>query len=410
MDNAKPQVILLVYLYPPHREIGSMRPFRFRKYLERMGYRCHVITATPQPQASAGVTFIADELGRVWEGEGGRLGFRGYTELLLRQLMFPGHVGFVWSRKAAAETWRIVRANPGTRFVVFSSYPPLGSLLAGLFARGRRTPWIMDFRDPLAALVHGGVTWYQMRWNQFAERRIFRKAAAIIANTAPAAEVWRERYPNARAKLHVIYNGYDPEESPQARPLPSRDHKLIVHAGTLYGGRNPNALMESLARLRARGVAEALRAKVLLLGPAPSFGEVNWTLYERAQREGWLELRATVPRPEAQRIVEEADALLIVQPHTAVQVPGKLFEYVCIGRPVLAIVPSASPIEEILVNAAVPGAFLYPGDPPEAVDVKVLDFLRLPNMPSPINDWFREHFNAENQTQALAKIIEEVAR
>jgi glycosyltransferase involved in cell wall biosynthesis len=407
VDNAKPQVILLVYLYPPHREIGSMRPFRFRKYLERMGYRCHVITATPQPQLSPGVTFIEDELGKVWEGEGGPLGLRGYVELLLRQLVFPGHVGFVWSRKAAAEARRIVAANPGARFVVFSSYPPLGSLLAGMFARGKRTPWIMDFRDPLAALVHGGVTWYQMRGNQWAEKRIFRQASAIIANTAPAAEVWRERYPGARAKLHVIYNGYDPEESPRARPVPPRDHKLIVHAGTLYGGRNPNALIESLARLRSQGVAEALRAKVLLLGS--TLAEANWALYEQAQREGWLELRATVPRPEAQRIVEEADALLIVQPHTTVQVPGKLFEYVCIGRPVVAIVPPASPIEEIITKAAVPSTFLYPGDPPAVADEKVLQFLRLPNTPAPINEWFREHFNAEAQTQALAHIIDRVA-
>ena len=410
MDDSKPQVILLVYLYPPHREIGSMRPFRFRKYLERMGYRCHVITATPQPQPSPGVTFIDDELAKVWEGEGGRrLGLRGYVELLLRQLMFPGHVGFFWSRAAAAECRRIVAANPGARFVVFSSYPPLGSLLAGLLACGSRTPWIMDFRDPLAALVHGGATWYQTRWNQYTEKRVFRKAAAIIANTAPAAEVWRERYPAARPKLHAIYNGYDPEESPRARTMPERDHKLIVHAGTIYHGRNPNLLMETLARLRSQGVPEAMRAKVLLLGSTLKFAEANWELYEQAEREGWLELRATVPRPEAQRIVEEADALLIVQPHTAVQVPGKLFEYVCIGRPVLAIVPPSSPIEEILVNAEVPGAFLYPEDSPESADRKVLDFLRLPSTPAPINGWFREHFNSQNQTRALAQIIDAVA-
>ena len=411
MDDSKPQVILLAYLYPPHREIGSLRPYRFHKYLERMGYRCHVITATPQPQPAAGITVIPDALGEVWEGEGsGRLGSRGYLELAFRQLMFPGHIGFLWSRAAAAECRRLVTASPAARFVAFSTYPPLGSLLAGLFAAGQGIPWISDFRDPLAALVHGGATWYQTFWNRVLERRVFASAAAIVANTEPAAAAWKQQYPAARQKLHAIYNGYDPEESPRAQPIPARDHTLIVHAGTIYPGRNPNLLIEGLARLRRQAVAEAMRAKVLLLGPTIKSAEANWTLYEQAQREGWLELRATVPRPAAQAVVEEADALLIIQPHTGVQVPGKLFEYVSIGRPVLAIVPKASPIENILVNSGLPKACLYPDDPPEIADRKLLEFLRLPSTPAPINDWFRQNFNAEMQTRALAQIIEEVAR
>ncbi len=416
MENAKPQVILLAYLYPPHREIGALRPYRFRKYLERMGYQCHVITASPQPgPAPPGIIVIPDKLGEIWESPTGeRRTLRGYVELVFR-VAFPGHIGFLWSRAAAAECSRIARQNPGARFIVFSTYPPLGPLLAGLRAGRRDLPWISDFRDPLAALVYDDLPWF-VRWtSRLLERRVFAKAAAIVANTEPAAQVWRERYPAARGKLHVIYNGYDPEQPPRARPVPARDHKLIVHAGTIHPGRNPNVLIGGLARLRSQGAPEAMRTKVLLLGSTIKSQEANWALCEQAQREGWLELRDAVPRPEAQAIVESADALLILQPHsaaryTAVQVPGKLFEYVCIGRPVLAIVPRPSPIEEILVNAAVPGAFLYADDPPEVSDRKLLEFLRLPNTPAPINDWFREHFNAEAQALALARIIDAVAR
>jgi len=413
VDDSKPQVIMLAYYHPPHREIGGLRPFRFRKYLERMGYRCHLITATPQPEPHAGdVTVIRDELGDLWESsaEGGRLAGKGYVELLVRQFMFPGHIGFLWSRAAAAECRRIAGENPGARCVVFSTYPPLGTLLAGMFASGKGMPWIADFRDPLAALIHGDPRWYVRWWNRRLERRIFRQAAAIIANTEPAAAMWKERYPAERQKLHAIYNGYDPEESPRARPIAPRDYKLIVHAGTIYHGRNPNALIEGIARLRRQNVPEALKAKVLLLGSTLKFEEVNWPLYEEAQREGWLELRATVPRDKAQAIVEAADALLIVQPHTGVQVPGKLFEYVCVGRPVLAIVPRGSPIEMILVNAAVPNVCIYSDDSREVADRKVLDFLRMPNTPAPINDWFRANFNAEAQARMLARIIDEVVR
>jgi len=411
VDDSKPQVILLAYLYPPHWEIGSLRPFRFRKYLECMGYRCHVITASAQSEpCPAGVTVIADPLAEIWEGEAtARLSFKGHVELVLRHLMFPGHIGLLWSRAAAAECRNIVKRNPTARFVIFSTYPPIGSLLAGLFACGKRTPWICDFRDPFDTLVPGASSWYVRAWSRFTEKRVFRKAAAVIANTEPAAAAWQQCYPWARQKLHPIYNGYDPEGSPRPRPIPARDHKLIVHAGTLYPGRNPNALIEGIGRLRHQGLPEAMRAKVLLLGSITKLNEANWTLYESAQREDWLELRATVPRSEAQAIVEEADALLIVQPHTGVQVPGKLFEYICVGRPVLAIVPRSSPIETILVNSALPNVCIYPDDPAEVADRKVLEFLRLPNVPTPLNEWFRANFDAKRQTEQLAAIVEQIA-
>ena len=412
VENSKPQVIFLAYLYPPHREIGSLRPFRFHKYLERLGYRCHVITASAQKEPRpAGVRVLPDRLGDIWEGDAvGKLGFDGYVELLMRQLLYPGDYGMLWGRAAAAECRRIAAENPGERFVLFSSYPPVGSLLAGFHAGGARVPWICDFRDPLFGLVTATMPCYVKAYSRWFERRVFRKAAAVVANTEVMAELWRERYPSARNKIHAIYNGYDPEEAPRARPVPARDHKLIVHAGTLYSGRNPNALMEGLARLRAQGVTEAIRAKVLLVGAVEKLYEANWTLYESAQREGWLELRGKVPRGEAQGIVEAADSLLLVQPQTGIQVPGKLFEYISVGRPVLAIVPRSSPIEHILVNSALPSVCIYPDDPAEVSDRKVLEFLKLPNAPTPINDWFRSNFSGEVQAQALARIVEEVAR
>ena len=51
MPNAKPHVILIAYHFPPGPEIGAVRPYRFYKYLTRMGYRCHVITASAQSRS-----------------------------------------------------------------------------------------------------------------------------------------------------------------------------------------------------------------------------------------------------------------------------------------------------------------------------------------------------------------------
>ena len=124
----------------------------------------------------------------------------------------------------------------------------------------------------------------------------------------------------------MIYNGFDPEDVPHARDLPARAHKLIVHAGGCITAETRMSWLNRW-RLRAAGASEANSARVLLLGATDAKAGFDQALFDKAQQDGWLELRPLVPRPEAQRLLEEADALLLVQPQSNVQVPGKLFEY-----------------------------------------------------------------------------------
>ncbi len=103
--------------------------------------------------------------------------------------------------------------------------------------------------------------------------------------------------------------------------------------------------------------------------------------------------------------MEEADGLLLVQPQSDVQIPGKLFEYICIGRPILAFVPQRSAVEQILEKAGVPYVCVYVDDEMEVIDRKILAFLGLPSASTPYNAWFQNNFNAEYQTEQLASII-----
>ena len=407
----KSRVILIAHHFPPGPEMGAIRPYRFYKYLKLMGYPCHVITASAQAEPNPEVTFIHDDLREIWEGTGEqKKSFRAYQELLVRKIAFPGHIGIMWSFAAAARCHELVRKYPNEQFVVFSTYPPLGVIPAGLMAYLRdRLPWIADFRDPLSSgLGDEFLSAKQRFWNHQLEARVFRQASAVIANIEGAAEMWSKRYPRYARKLHVIPNGFDPEDAPRAREIPLRPHKLIVHAGGLYHGRTPTAIVESLARLRSSGVTEAKTTKMLLLGPVDAKTGLDQELYDHAQSEGWLQMQARVPRAEAQRVLEEADALLLIQPQSDVQVPGKLFEYICIGRPVLALVPRESAIEDILLKSAIPHVCVYGDDDFTTADQKLRDFLRMPSTPAEASEWFRTNFNAEEQTKKLAEIVDQV--
>jgi hypothetical protein len=219
----------------------------------------------------------------------------------------------------------------------------------------------------------------------------------------------RARFPRAAPKVQVIWNGFDPEQRPYPRPTPPRSYKTLVHTGAMYDGRNADVVLESLARLRDAN-QEARDTRVILLGEIGGHSGARIELYARAEREGWLERRSkTVPKSEAWRIMAESDFLLLLQPQSAVQVPGKLFEYVCVGRPILAVAPPRSAIEEILDNAGIAHACLYPNDDPAAIDRKLLEFLRLPSGPVPFSAWFESRFDAERQASQLVSIIDAVS-
>jgi hypothetical protein len=206
----------------------------------------------------------------------------------------------------------------------------------------------------------------------------------------------------------VIANGFDPEERSGPRSLPPRPHKTLVHAGAMYGGRNANIVIKALARLRPIS-PEARHTRVVLLGSVGRQAAIHEAVYAQAQTEGWLDYRPwNAPRSEAARLTEESDFLLLLQPQTALQVPAKLFDYICIGRPILALAPRYSEVERILERAGVPYACIYPSDEPGAVDRKLVEFLRFPSDAVRCSGWFESEFDAAKQSSRLASLMDAV--
>ena len=366
------------------------------------------MTASKQTGTSDGVSFVEDELAGLWEKSDHRKRKLGAKiELFFRKTMFPGHIGILWAFRAARRAQQIIEQNPKDNFVVLCSYPPLGVLLAGLLLKRRlprRVQWIADFRDPIAGFVWTHTS-ALARWSDHRlENAIFSTASAIVANTDPSAAELRGRHPREVSKIEVIYNGFDPEDAPAALPIPMRNKRVLVHAGTLYEGRNPNPLLASLSRLRAK--QQALDVQILLLGAVDSKAALDPKLSEQGEREGWLDIRPPVPKSEALRMVAEADGLLLLQPQSKTQVPGKLFEYICIGRPVLSLLPAVSPAAKILDECGVPFVCVYPEDASAVVDEKIVAFLALPPSVTAYSPAYADRFSAEQQAKQLVSIVE----
>lgn len=398
-------VLLFAYHFPPENAVGAARPYRFSKYLRRLGYRVHVISASdPAGHPEPDTTYLPDPfLAKPRSGLGWAM------EWTLRKFFIPGFLGTWWSRNAARAGRDVVRANPRARITVVSTFPPLGvHLAAWQLAAAERLPWIADFRDPLGDNPsYVGFTAFQRRIYRRLERAVIERADLVIANTDAVADFWQERYPRQRGKVRLIWNGFDPDE--RLRPLPptpGRGYKLISHVGSLYGDRHATAILHTVGRLMDAGRISPGSIRIRQVGHADPRCMPGPEFVQRAQERGWLELNGPVSRDRAREIIEDSDGLLLVLPHSTTQVSAKLYEYLQTGKPVLAFIPKASPVARILAQSGVPYRCAWGDGDQQQIENAVIEFLNLDSNGTGPSAWFEEQFNGQKQTEALHCLIQ----
>ncbi|MBV9083939.1 MAG: hypothetical protein JOZ62_14775 [Acidobacteriaceae bacterium] len=191
-------------------------------------------------------------------------------------------------------------------------------------------------------------------------------------------------------------------------PLPQRHFRVFSHIGELYEGRSVVRLLESIARMIEQERLDANTFQIQLVGPVQPSCLPDPAFIEKAESAEWLKIvDHQLPRPEAVHVAQTSDALILVQPHSAIQVPGKLFEYIQIGRPVLALVPPDSSIERLLANSGVSYVCAYTGASQPAFEEALLKFFALDSEPKPPSAWFKQTFDSESRAALLAGIIDQ---
>ncbi len=230
--------------------------------------------------------------------------------------------------------------------------------------------------------------------------------------TDAVADEWRRSYPQWKQKIHVIWNGYDPEDGFCPKPLPDRPFRVCSHVGVLYGLRHPIALLTSMNRLTEKGLIDPRKVKLQLIGPVQNEPALSsqpdvQSLVER----GCLAIRnELVPRAVAMEEIATSDYLLLIDivnlSRSGYTVPAKLYDYILAGRPILAVTQKDSPVDRILARSGSLYVSLYHDDSAEAIAAKLLRFFALPTDPVPPSEWFTITFDGQRQAGALSALID----
>ncbi|MDA0335061.1 MAG: glycosyltransferase [bacterium] len=435
-------VLFVAYHFPPMRSAGVERSAKFVRYLPDFGYSARVLsTAAFGGEPGDGVLRAWEPLGlyRRWRNPAARANPQAASRTrtpglsagwlqALRQILLVPDGQITWLPGAAWSGLRALRRQ--SMDLIYTTSPPTSSHLLGRLLKAQTgLPWVADFRDawlydPLdPALLRMP---YRREFERRLEASVLAEADRIVTATQISADDLRLRYPQQAHKIRIVTNGFDPADGtplpeglviddrtrtgPQeaealADELPAPGGPLrLVHTGSFaysHPQRTPLPLLSALRRLVGLELVWAERLQLTLVG--------ELSPEEQAAAKGIARVVGAVDRATALGFQRRADVLLVVdhrRPWPASNAPGKLFEYLAAGKPVLAL---CGPGEiENLVTRLEAGICVAPDDI-DAIDEALRDLWdqheqdRLPRVKASL-----EPFHRRELTRQLTACFDEV--
>ena len=354
------KILVLTYYWPPSGGAGVQRWLKMTKYLPEHGIVPVVVTVSPDqveyPVLDESLCAEVDRRVRVYHtscfnpygfyrrftgrrqspyggfANEGVPSFRQKVARFVRGNFFLPDARRGWNRYAFREALRLIDAE-GIDTVVTTG-PPMSTHLVGLrLKRRRRICWIADFRDPWTDLYYKDML-YPTRLARAVdaamERRVLLAADHVTAATAEVKDLLKAKSPLlSEEHFSVITNGYDPADMTDI-VVPDPEFTM-VYTGTLAANYPLGTLLRCLEEMTADmpvhfrlvgKVDEVWAAKIReICGPRCTFVPY-------------------VPHRESIREVKRATVALLVLPAAAGYqgaLPGKFFEYMGAGVPVLCL-------------------------------------------------------------------------
>lgn len=359
------RVLFLAYLFPPIVNSGTRRSLSFANHLPDCGWEPLVVSVQPQSrdvdEALLAEVRPGTQVERVtsgWDVLACRMASwfvpkasqKRVAEALAWRLRSLAHVpdeAVSWYPMAVKAAMALHRER-GFDAVYASGWPWTSFLAARAVARRTGVPYVLDYRDMWRPT--GTHAWeYQSRgqklFGPWFERRVARNAAAVVTVTSSLVNAIQR---DARvAKVHCITNGFEPSDfAGVAAERPDAAHPLVhvVYTGVWRPGYGLEDLYQAIAQLRAQGSPNLHRLRVSAAGFAPG----------HAQRFGVGDIvteLGQVPHQRALALMQGADVLFLPVPlgyYANASLPGKLFEYLGSGRPILAAVPVESEVARVV--------------------------------------------------------------
>ncbi len=408
--------MIIAYHFPPQAgSSGLLRSLKYCRYLPQFGWRPAVLT--PHPRAYEKIdekslnsipkgvpvirSFAMDTKKHM--GIGGRY---------LRYMALPDR-WVSWVFGGVPTGLRAVRERKID--VLYSTFPIMSAAVIGLWLqRFTGLPWVLDLRDPMGQDDCGNDRLVRGVWNKV-ERACMRRVSRVIFTAESTRRIYLERYPEfLKPEMCVlISNGYDEAdfrhlELSAIGPVPAGRRIRLVHSGLIYPvERDPRPMFSAVGRLKKMGRLSADRVQIVFR--APGSEDLYRRLLTERDIEDLITLEPHMPYRQALQECAEADGLLLFQAADCdMQIPAKAYEYLRIGKPILALTTHAGDTATLLreVGGATIVNIASEDEIYEGLS-SFIDALRVGTHPVPDKEKI-QRYTREGQAGQLARVLDDL--
>ncbi len=386
------KVLIISYYFPPSGGPGVQRVLKFVKYLPQFGYQPVVLTVIDGdfpaldesllreiPQGVRVVrTRIFEPYGVYRKLTGRKPGvavdvenipsggkkksshpMERFAELVRSTLFIPdARIG--WLPSAVAAGRRVIEEE--NIDIIYSSSPPYtSSVIARSLRKRTGKPWVMGLRDPWTGFISTPNRWFlPAAFDRHLERSSVKRANAVEIAWEGIGKDILGKYPEIdNSKIVYIPNGFDSEDYPDIPPEKSRKF-TVTYTGSMYGRRNPRTLLNSVKLLLAEGKISAENFRVVFAG---RFGAEVREMFAEPELARCIEVKGYLEHEESIKLLLRSDLLVLIVDESELSgeiVPGKVFEYIGSGKPVIAYAPEGAAARVIRSTGA--GVVVAPDD------------------------------------------------
>ncbi|MDH7516224.1 MAG: glycosyltransferase family 4 protein, partial [Bacteroidota bacterium] len=370
-------VLIVTYYFPPSGGPGVQRVLKFTRYLRSFGWRPVVLTVRDADYPARDESLLREippdvpvyrtnipepyRFYRVITGKGKgtpvdvntipRPGERRpLTEHLaefVRATFFIPDARMGWLRTAIREGLRIIDVE-GVDALYSSSPPYTCALIARALKRRTGLPWVAGFRDPWRGFLSAPKRWFLPDWiERHMEYSVFRECDRMEVAWVGILKDFHAKYPTVPiGKVHHLPNGFDSADFPTVEII--EDKRFVVtYTGSLYGKRNPATFLSAVEKLARQGDVDLSSLRLQFIG---RFGEDILRMLENPFLQPAVEVKGYLPHAESIRHLFQSHALLLIvddYPGNEEIVPGKVYEYIGAGKPIIALAPPGA-VEDVI--------------------------------------------------------------
>jgi len=379
------RVLIITYYWPPSGGSGVQRWLKFAKYLPEFGWE-PVIFTPENPDFDLKDESLMKEISPqlevvkfpIWEPynlfrklrkeksedtakvlEKKKKGWVDKLGIWLRANAIIPDPRVYWVKPSV--TFLLDLVNSGQFQAVITTGPPHSLHLIGLKLHQKTNiPWLADFRDPWSKwefLDTLPMLPLVRKRHEKLEQRVLLEANAVTT-ISPGFKQDFEKLANRKTDL--LTNGFDEEDLPEnwKKRFPSEDGLEIVYTGVIDAIRNPIPFLTAFKMVFQNKPGKKVNMRFVgkvSEGVKKMVNEDNW-LAEHIQMDGY------VSHENVFDFYANAHLLLLILTDTKNakgNIPGKLFEYMATGRPVLALGDPEGDAANILYSSGAGKVFAH---------------------------------------------------